>query len=549
MNFNITDQNFDLLTVGVAIAAIALLGFGVFFNNRKSLTNQSFLYLAIATIFWGLSNYLEYKFTTTTSALWALRTHLFISIFHAFAFFQFAFVFPNNTLSFPKWFKYFLVPVVILTAIMTLTPLIFSRVAEIAPAGLVTKAEVGPAIILFMVVAFGLLIGGIISLLKKVIYLKGIEKRQTIFISIGMFVMACLILLFNVVLPITFSNLTYIPYAALFVLPFIALASYTIYKHKLFNIQNLATVIISFALTIVTFVEVIFANTVSLLLFRVCVFILVLIFSIRLVKNMISLENANGRLKELDQMKTEFVSLATHQIRAPLTGIKGYISLIQEGDYGPVTPQISEAIGIIFNETNALVTIVGDFLDVSRIEQGRMKYEVSDFNLEELVTEVNRDYKPNVEKKGLQFFYDAEPGQVFPLTADRGKLKQVIGNIIDNSIKYTPKGSITVLLKKVEGAAHIIIKDTGVGIPQGTLPKLFQKFTRASNANETNILGTGLGLYVAKNMVESMNGKIWAQSEGEGKGSEFHIQLPLRTGASKPALAAEDKESAFKPTP
>ncbi|MBX4197787.1 HAMP domain-containing histidine kinase [Candidatus Parcubacteria bacterium] len=253
------------------------------------------------------------------------------------------------------------------------------------------------------------------------------------------------------------------------------------------------------------------------------------------------LSSANDRLKELDQLKSEFVSLATHQIRAPLTAIKGYISMIHEGDYGPVSKEVTDALKIVFESTNNLVTIVGDFLDVSRIEQGKMKYDFTEFNIEELVKQVITEYKPNIDRIGLALHYDAPTGKNFMVNGDRGKIKQIIGNIIDNSIKYTPKGEINVSLSENNAKILIKIADTGVGIPPKTMPLLFQKFTRAKNANEANILGTGLGLYVAKMMIEAHKGKIWATSEGEGKGSQFYIGLDAIQPNSKPAKIVDQK--------
>jgi signal transduction histidine kinase len=521
-------QNLDLLSVGITVSAIGILGFAIYFSNRKSITNKSFLFLAIMTMIWGTSNYFEYKFITPESILWALRVHLFISVVHALTFFQLAYVFPSEKTTFPKWYKFILVPVTGITALLTLTPFVFTRVLTVAPPGYVTNPERGPGIALFAIVAFGLLLSGLVVLLRKTLKVKGAEKKQAGFMFAGMFIMAILILLFNVVLPITFNDLSFIPLGAIFVFPFIALTGYAVFRQKLFNIKDAATVIVAFALTIVSFAEIIFANTLSLVIFRVSVFILVLIFSIRMVRDMFQLEFANDRLKELDQMKSEFVSLATHQIRAPLTAIKGYISLIQEGDYGEVTPEIRKGLNVIMDSTNNLVTIVGDFLDVSRIEQGKMKFDFSDFNLKKLVEEVVQEYRPNIEKRGLVLDFSCDEQARYDVHADRGKVKQVIGNILDNSIKYTPKGKISVSVKNQDGKVLITIADTGVGINPKTLPKLFQKFTRADNANETNILGTGLGLYVAKNMIESMNGRVWAESEGEGKGSQFHIEMGVK---------------------
>ncbi len=239
------------------------------------------------------------------------------------------------------------------------------------------------------------------------------------------------------------------------------------------------------------------------------------------------LATANVRLKELDQQKSEFVSLASHQLRSPLTAIRGYASNMLEGDYGALVPAQKEPIERIAASVQSLVIMVEDFLNVSRIEQGRMKFDFADFDLGKLVQDVIGEQKPTIEKKGLAISYSEEKGKKYPVSADMVKIKQVITNFLDNSVKYTPAGSIKVSIKKDDAYKKItiVISDTGVGISATTLPKLFNKFTRANDANKTNVQGTGLGLYVAKQMIEAHKGRVWAESAGEGKGSSFFIEL------------------------
>ena len=239
----------------------------------------------------------------------------------------------------------------------------------------------------------------------------------------------------------------------------------------------------------------------------------------------INLDNANEKLKELDQLKTEFVGLATHQIRGPLTAIKGYLSMILEGDYGKVSKSIEDPVRIVFSSAESLSVIVSDFLNVSRIEQGQMKYNMEDCDIRELVEEVVKELKPNTESRGLEMRLDisSEPCIVH---IDKEKIKQVINNLIDNSSKYTKEGHVSVSLRKEANSKILLaIKDTGVGISKATLPLLFGKFSRAKDAFKTNILGTGLGLYVARKMMEAHKGRVWAESEGEGKGSQFYVEF------------------------
>lgn len=238
------------------------------------------------------------------------------------------------------------------------------------------------------------------------------------------------------------------------------------------------------------------------------------------------LKVANEKLRELDQMKSEFLSLATHQIRAPLTAIKGYSSMLLEGDFGVLPEKAKEAASIVLTSSQNLINIVGDFLDISRIEQGRMVYNKSIFEVTDLLLEVTNSIKPNIVNAGLTIDLDIGNNDSAKINADRDKIKQVVGNIIDNATKYTLKGGIVISIKLSEGKVLILIKDTGVGIDPAEISKLFNKFSRTKDANKTNVIGTGLGLYIAKKMVEAHNGDIKVASDGLGKGTTFTIELP-----------------------
>jgi hypothetical protein len=237
-------------------------------------------------------------------------------------------------------------------------------------------------------------------------------------------------------------------------------------------------------------------------------------------------EETNKTLKKVSHLKNEFVSLATHQIRGPLGAIKGYVSLLMEGDYGNVPKEFIEPLDIIFKSTDSLSKTVNDFLDISRIEQGAMKYHLKDFDLRDLVLEVSKEMKHSIERSGLELRVDITKSHCL-VHDDKAKLKQVFINLIDNANKYTKTGWIEVSLNRSGDKAVFGVKDSGVGIAKETLPLLFHKFSRAQDANKANILGTGLGLYIAKKLVDAQNGRIWAESDGVGKGSQFYVELGL----------------------
>ncbi len=246
----------------------------------------------------------------------------------------------------------------------------------------------------------------------------------------------------------------------------------------------------------------------------------------------VNLKRANEQLKALDKMKSEFVSIASHQLRSPLTSIRGHASMLSEGTYGKFPVKAQAIVDKISESAKFMALSIEDYLNVSRIEAGNMKYEMTDFNVKEMAEKLVDELRPVALKKGLLMLFSSDCDGSCSVHADIGKTRQVLMNLIDNAMKYTPKGTITVVAhddvkrKKM----FVTIKDTGVGINADTIDELFDKFVRAKNANCVNVTGTGLGLYVAKKMIDGMNGRVWAESEGEGKGSSFHIELPLLPG-------------------
>jgi signal transduction histidine kinase len=241
------------------------------------------------------------------------------------------------------------------------------------------------------------------------------------------------------------------------------------------------------------------------------------------------LEKANVRLKELDQLKSEFVSIASHQLRSPLTAIRGYASMMAEGSFGKLPQKAQESADRIAESARLMAMSVEDYLNVSRIESGNMKYNYSDFNFRDKLEEITDELRPIALKKGLILLFRTNLQSRGVVHADVGKAVQIAHNLINNSIKYTQKGSVSVFVRDDIGTKKIYvdITDTGVGMNEKTIASIFQKFSRAENANKVNNSGTGLGLFVASKMAEAMGGTITAESEGEGKGSTFTLELPL----------------------
>ena len=241
-----------------------------------------------------------------------------------------------------------------------------------------------------------------------------------------------------------------------------------------------------------------------------------------------ALQEANEKLKSLDKLKTEFLSLASHQLRSPLTAIKGYTSMLLEGSFGEVGEKQKEAIDRVFQSSNHLTKVVEDLLNVSKIEAGGMKYEMAPFDIEKAAKDLSTDLSITAQKKGLSLNFVTDNKAPYMVNGDMEKIRQVILNVIDNAIKYTQKGGITVNLTKdiAGGFVTVAITDTGMGISAEEKEKLFQKFSRGEGG-KTNTGGSGLGLYLAKQIAEAHGGHISIDSPGVGLGSTFSINFKL----------------------
>jgi signal transduction histidine kinase len=237
------------------------------------------------------------------------------------------------------------------------------------------------------------------------------------------------------------------------------------------------------------------------------------------------LETANLRLSQLDKLKSEFLSFASHQIKAPMTVVKGYATLILDGCTGAADQQTCGIASKIKDSADRMIGLVNAFLDLRRIEEGRIQYVWAELDLVHLLETVTEELRQLAARKGLEL--KLEPSaRPWRISADAATLRQVFQNLIDNAIKYTDKGSVTVSTEPgTNGAVRILIRDTGRGISPQLLPKLFGQFSRDPSVSR-EIAGTGLGLYIARQIIQAHRGTVWATSEGPGRGSTFVVQLP-----------------------
>jgi len=239
-------------------------------------------------------------------------------------------------------------------------------------------------------------------------------------------------------------------------------------------------------------------------------------------------KQAHEELKKLDQNKTEFMLITQHHLRTPLSGNMGFLDLLMAGQFGKIPIKIKNVISSVRDSTQKEINVVNELLDVSSYQLGKdMILLHPDIDIEDLMNETLKDLKLQAENKGIYLKYEKE-GAIPKIPSDRTKLKLALTNIIDNCIKYTLEGGVTVSLKTENNKLLILVKDTGVGISKEAIPNLFnQTFHRGEQAQKMFAVGKGIGLFLSGKIIDGHHGKIWVESEGEGKGSTFHIELPV----------------------
>ena len=241
------------------------------------------------------------------------------------------------------------------------------------------------------------------------------------------------------------------------------------------------------------------------------------------------IRDANENLKQLDVLKDEFVSLASHELRTPMTAIKSYLWMALSGQGGALTEKEKYYLQRSYNSVDRLIKLVNDMLNISRIESGRLTINIKSVDMNQLVSEVIEEISPRAKELGVNIDIN-EQGSIPQVLADPDKIKEVVYNLVGNSLKFTPKdGKITISFIQKDTMLETQVHDTGSGIEVEDIPKLFHKFGMLPGTYVANqpASGTGLGLYITKSIVELHEGKIWVTSEGRDKGTTFTFSLKV----------------------
>lgn len=319
---------------------------------------------------------------------------------------------------------------------------------------------------------------------------------------------------------------------ALFVLPiFMLLLTISVVNFDTFKIGNASMNVLFYIFITLAGAELFFVDNFVSFAITIVTFFVTLAFGVLLIKSFEREAKAKQKIEKLahdldiaNRQQVTLIHFITHQVKGFLTKSRNIFSLMVEGELGEIPENVKKyAEEGLKSDTKGVETVQG-ILKASDLKKGDVSYIMMPFSISELVSDIAHDLKSQATAKGLT--YTVKAGGDIEITGDKAQLTNAIKNLIDNSIKYTQKGSVSVTLKEENDTITFMVEDTGVGITEEDMQNLFTEGGHGKNSRKVNVESTGFGLYIVKNIVQAHGGKVWAESEGEGKGSRFIIELP-----------------------
>ena len=532
-----------LLVWSTVVASVGCLGLAilVFLKAKRDLANIFFslmiatLALVVAANYFSLSS----KYSESITLFW-IRAVMFLVPFLMLFLYYFARSYLSN-------FKFHLKPFLwlsigsLVVAIVNITPISYISV-EISSLGQIIP-KTGPGLALNSIQILPLFILAIVAMLRNSKNSKShsdaIKIRYELWLLLICFGLQ-IITSFVIVMIFNYTEL--VPVGSFLILLFTIWTTVSIFRFKYFNIKILSTIIFAAILAIMMFAEIFTSVGWQMVLLRSVIFIIVCIVGWQFIKSVEheirqkeelellakKLEEANRHLKDLDKMKDDFLGMASHELNTPLAAIEGYLSMmLEEGMGGDLQPQTKEYLERIFKASQRLAEIVKDLLNVSRIESGRIHMIYAEGQMDEIIRQAVAEIDPKLKEKHHTFCMELPPGPMDKSWMDITRITEVVINFLGNAIKYTDdNGHIEIGAKEEGGSILVWVKDNGRGIPKDKAGRVFQKFTQVDVLKD-EVKGTGLGMYISQKFVELHQGKIWFESDGEGRGTTFFFSIPI----------------------
>ena len=517
---------FGFIVLLVTVIIILLIALLVFLRAPEKKISIYFSLMVFFGLTWLLSNYLENESFSLNFRILFLRIDFASAILLGLFFYLFCLNFPQlRVISLKK--KIIIYTTALLLSILSFTNFIIKNIY--LKDNTIQFSRGGGFLIYFFCMFFYIGAGCRDLISKYGSTTNRVERVQILYVFLGLLLTALIALPLNLILPqiifISVETARIGIYSFLFFCIFTALA---ITRYHLFGIRVILTETLVTAIALVLLFQSLTAETLGGKIFG---FVLLAAFAVMgyfLIRYTYLEIRRREEVEKISKAKSEFLSIASHQLRTPLSAIKGYLSMVVEGTYGGIPERAKKAIENVYLSNERLVKLVNAFLNITKIEMGGMEVNFEKESIEDLIFEAISELEIKAKEKNLYLKFEKPESPLPKISIDEEKIKEVILNLIDNAIKYTQKGGITIKTQIRNTKYEIRISDTGEGLTKEEQEKLFESFSRGTAGTRFWTEGVCLGLYVSRKFVELHKGKIWAESPGKGKGSTFIIELPIK---------------------
>ncbi len=527
------------LIVIITVLVNLILGLIVYLVNRKSSINKTFAGIVFCVVVWILSIFMYRSSGNIQEAFFWVKISNGITGFIPALFLAFSLVFPQKRkdMSILSRVAFVVTPIVFL--ILGFLGLIADGVVL---ADDIYSPTPGIFYIIFILYFLMFFILAFKNLFISYRHAEGVEKLQIKFFFIGTFATALIAIVTNLILPmLKASSLTDIGPSSTILL--VIFTTYAIFKHHLFDIKVVLTELLVGLVAVVLLIDFIITDSLVGRLIKIDILIAFCYLGVSLIKSVLreikyreeikrayDVEKlAHEELARLDEVKDQFLMATQHHLRTPITSMIGYTDMLLEGFYGDVSPKTRETLLKLMKSAKNLNKVVNELLDLSQFQLGKSSLFLKPgVEIMPILKSIIGEVKLGAKEKKIYLRMEKPKGEIPTIKADASKLEVALTNLIDNAVKYTPKGGVKIKVERPDSKIRITIKDTGVGMTSEDIGKLFSKtFERGEEAKKMFGSGKGIGLYLSFNIIKSHNGKLWAESEGHGKGSSFIVELPV----------------------
>lgn len=561
--------------VGIVALLSFIFGIRVYLSDRKNNVNRAFALFAVSTASWMICDFSLYQSKLSNYQTILNRADLAIITLMVLALVNFINVFPNIYLRIRTWAKILILSsAAILIFLCLFTKSIIDH-AFMQDYG--SNFQQGQYFYIFAAYSSIFSIFVVVALINKFIRAKGEERTQLKLLFYGLGIFLCFNLSFNLFVPMVTHSFVYGRFGTYSTIFFVGFTAYAILKAHLFDLKIILTETAIIIINVILAIQIFPSKTIIEGLLR-AIFLMIVVYGsvllLRSVKKEIKqkeelqvlakkLDEANAHLEELDEAKDNFLSMAAHELNTPIAAIEGYLSMIiDEKMGGAINPKMKTYLENVFTSSKRLAGLVKDLLNVSRIESNRIHLLYAEASIETIIDQSIAEVKIKADEVGHKLTFE-KPKHALPKTwLDVDRITEIVINIIGNAIKYTePPGKIVVSAHTDGDKIVVAIEDNGRGIPKDKSDHVFEKFVQV-NVLKDQVKGTGLGMFITKNLIELHKGKVWFKSSTDEKdhGTTFYFSLPIlkkkpfdphegegalfQTGKSKPAPTETEKPAA-----